>query len=284
MTAPRRVDAHQHFWRLARGDYGWLTPELGVLYRDHEPAELLPLLAERDIAQSVLVQAAPTDAETDFLLELAGQHDFLAAVVGWVDMATPDAPNRLRELAQHPRFRGVRPMIQDIADDAWMLRTELTPAFEALIALGLRFDALVQPRHLANLLRLLERHPSLPVVIDHGAKPEIASGGFDPWYERMRALAAQPHVCCKLSGLVTEAAADWRTDDLAPYVDALFELFGAERLMWGSDWPVVNLAGGYAAWWNATETLVAGLDESDRAAVLGGTAVAFYGLEERDDD
>ncbi len=284
MTAPRRVDAHQHFWRLARGDYGWLTAELGVLYRDHEPAELLPLLVERDIWQSVLVQAAPTDAETDFLLELAGQRDFVAAVVGWVDMAARDAPDRLEELAQHASFRGVRPMIQDIADDAWMLRAELTPAFEALIALGLRFDALVLPRHLDNLVRLLERHPALPVVIDHGAKPDIAGGGFEPWYERMRIIAAQPHVFCKLSGLVTEAAADWRTDDLKPYVDALFELFGAERLMWGSDWPVVNLAGGYAAWWNATETLLAGLDESDRAAVLGGTAVDFYGLEEKDDD
>lgn len=284
MTPVRRVDAHQHFWRLARGDYAWLTPELDVLYRDHEPEELAPLLAERDIAQTVLVQAAPTDAETDFLLELAARHDFVGAVVGWVDMAAGDAPDRLDVLAENPWFRGVRPMIQDIAEDDWMLRSELTPAFEALTRLGLRFDALVQPRHLDNLLRLVERHPALPVVIDHGAKPDIAARAFDAWYDRMRALAGRTQLCCKLSGLVTEAGSDWRVADLALYVDALFDLFGPERLMWGSDWPVVNLAGGYARWWDATQTLLSRVSDAQRADVLGATAAKFYGLKARNGD
>jgi len=283
MTAAR-IDAHQHFWDLARGDYGWLSADLEPLYRDYGPADLAPLLAERGIDRTVLVQAAPTDAETDFLLDLATRHTMIGAVVGWVDMADTAVPDRLEALCRHSRFRGVRPMIQDIADDAWMLGADLTPAFAALTALGLRFDALVLPRHLGNLARLLYRHPELPVVIDHGAKPDIAGGGLEPWRAALRPLAAHPQVYCKLSGLATEAAADWHVDDLRPYAEALLELFGPERLMWGSDWPVVNLAGGYDPWWDATEALLAGCGPAAREAVLGGTACRFYGLGESDDD
>ena len=284
MTGAARIDAHQHFWHLARGDYGWLSADLEPLYRDYGPADLAPLLAERGIGRTVLVQAAPTDAETDYLLDLAARHAMVGAVVGWVDMADAAAPDRLDALSRHPRFRGVRPMIQDIADDAWMLGAELTPAFEALTALGLRFDALVQPRHLGNLARLLDRHPDLPVVIDHGAKPDIAGGELASWRAGMRALAAHPQVCCKLSGLVTEAAAGWQVDDLRPYAETLLELFGPHRLMWGSDWPVVNLAGGYPAWWDATETLLAGCAADAQEAMLGATASRFYDLKETNDD
>ncbi len=284
MTSSVRIDAHQHFWRLARGDYGWLTQDLEALYRDYGPADLAPLLAERGIAQTVLVQAAPTDAETDFLLDLADRHDTVGAVVGWVDLADGGAPARLAALRRHRRFRGVRPMIQDIDDDAWMLGADLTPAFQALVELGLRFDALVLPRHLGNLARLLDRHPALPVVIDHGAKPDIAGGGLEPWRDAMRPLAERPGVYCKLSGLVTEAPAAWHVDDLRPYTETLFELFGPERLMWGSDWPVVNLGGGYVAWWTATETLLTGCSDTGRHAVLGGTAAAFYNLGGADHD
>lgn len=284
MTSSVRIDAHQHFWRLARGDYDWLTPDLKPLYRDYEPGDLAPLLAERSIACTVLVQAAPTGAETDFLLEIADDDANVGAVVGWVDLADSRAPARLKQLARHERFRGVRPMIQDIDDDGWMLRDELTPAFHALIELGLRFDALVLPRHLGNLVRLLDRHPALSVVIDHGAKPDIAGGGLAPWREAMGPLAERPGVYCKLSGLVTEAASEWHLDDLRPYAETLFELFGADRLMWGSDWPVVNLAGGYAAWWTATEALLAGCSDAERDAVLGCTAAAFYGMERNDHD
>lgn len=284
MPSSVRIDAHQHFWRLARGDYGWLTPDLATLYRDYEPGDLAPLLTERGIARTVLVQAAPTDAETDFLLELADQHASVGAVVGWVDLADSRAPERLDQLARHDCFRGVRPMIQDIDDDAWMLRDTLTPAFQAMTQLGLRFDALVLTRHLGHLVHLLDLHPDLPVVVDHGAKPDIASGGLKPWRKAMRPLAEHPGVYCKLSGLITEAAADWQIDDLRPYVEELFELFGADRLMWGSDWPVVNLAGGYAAWWEATKTLLADCSDADRDAMLGRTAGTFYGIGRHDND
>lgn len=271
-----RIDAHQHVWRLARGDYGWLTPALAPLYRDFAPADLAPLLARHRIARTVLVQAAPTVAETRFLLEVAATTPFVAGVVGWADFAAADAPDVITALAADPLLVGLRPMVQDIADDDWLLRADLTPAFAALGAHGLVFDALVLPRHLSRLLVLLDRHPALPVVVDHGAKPFISDGRLDPWRADMAAVAARPNTVCKLSGLVTEAGAGWTAEALRPYVDHLLSTFGPQRLLWGSDWPVVNLAGGYDRWHAATEALLAGLGEADRAAILGGNAARIY--------
>ena len=273
-----RIDAHQHFWTLARGDYGWLTPELDALYRDFSPEDLRPHLARERIDRTVLVQAAPTLAETHHLLELARRTEFVAAVVGWVDLEDPDVA--LAELAREPLLRGVRPMIQDEPDPEWMLGPSLDPALRGLAALGLRFDALVQPRHLVPLLRFVERHPDLPVVIDHGAKPDIASGAFDDWAEPLAALARSGDVYCKLSGLITEAGPEWKPADLAPYVDHLLQVFGPARLLWGSDWPVVDLAGGHSSWCDATRVLLSGLSNEDRAQILGRTAARFYGIEE----
>jgi L-fuconolactonase len=153
----RRIDAHQHFWLLDREDYGWLTPTLAPIYRDFLPSDLTPLLREEGVAGTVLVQAAPTDAETDFMLSLADEHDFIEGVVGWTDFASPQAPERIEQLAKHPKLKGLRPMIQDIEDVDWMLRPELAPAYSALIDHGLVFDALVLPRHLENLAKLLDR-------------------------------------------------------------------------------------------------------------------------------
>jgi L-fuconolactonase len=282
-AGPPRVDAHQHYWRIARGDYGWLTPALRPIYRDFGPEDLRPHLERAGITRTVLVQAAPTEAETRHLLDVAGQTPGVAAVVGWVDLAAPDAPGRLAALAGDARLRGIRPMIHDIADDDWMLGDALAPALRALPELGLTFDALVRPRHLGRLRRLLERHPRLRVVIDHGAKPDIAGWGADrtryaAWAEAMAGLARDTGARCKLSGLITEAAPGWRAADLRPYVDHLLACFGPERLMWGSDWPVVILGGGYDAWWDASQGLLAGLAGDARAAVLGGTAAACYGL------
>jgi L-fuconolactonase len=273
-----RVDAHQHFWRLGRGDYAWLTPDLRELHRDYEPHELAPLLARVGIEATVLVQAAATDSETDFLLSLADANSFIAAVVGWVDFAATTTPKRLATLRRHPRFRGVRPMIQDIADSDWMLGDALDDTFRALIDLDLTFDALVRPVHLPNLLRLLDRHPALSVVIDHGAKPAIAAGAFDDWARGIDRIAAHSTACCKLSGLVTEAGAEWRGGGLDRYVNHLLDCFGADRLMWGSDWPVLNLATRYDAWWTETERLLAPASEAERAAILGGTAARFYSI------
>jgi len=274
-----KIDAHQHVWRIARGDYGWLTPALAPLYRDFSLDDLRPHLAQAGIGGTVLVQAAPTEAETRFMLDVAGASGGLVkAVVGWVDMMATDAPDRIAKLAADPLLRGIRPMIQDIADPDWMLDRRLDPAFRTLIELGLCFDALVKPPHLANLRRLLERYPDLPVVVDHGAKPAIASGVREPWAADLAAIARENRAWCKLSGLVTEARDDWRVETLRPYVDHLLASFGPSRLIWGSDWPVVDLAGGYGRWRQASDRLLSGLLPADRERVEGLNATLFYGL------
>lgn len=273
-----RIDSHQHFWKLERGDYDWLGPELDVLYADHLPADLDSKRVAAGIDRTVVVQAAASVDETRFLLRLAEQTPFIAGVVGWVDMEAGDAVDQLAALATHPLLRGIRPMIQDIPDADWMLRPELAPAFRAVIEHDLCFDALVKPQHLPNLLVLLERQPALRVVIDHGAKPEIARGALEPWRSDLAAIAARTDACCKLSGLVTEAGEDWRAEDIEPYIDSLLELFGPERLMWGSDWPVLNLASDYASWLAMCESILAPLTPAQRNAILGENAARFYRL------
>jgi len=275
----RRIDSHQHFWRLARGDYEWLTPELGVLYRDFEPADLAPLLAAHGISATVVVQAAETDAETDFLLGLAAATPWIAAVVGWTDLEAPGAAGRIAVLAGNPALVGLRPMLQDMADDGYILRPSVAPAHAAMGAAGLRLDALVRPRHLPHLVEFRQRFPELPMVVDHGAKPGIADGALQPWAAALQAVAADGVTCCKLSGLVTEAGADWTVERLKPFVDTILSAFGPSRVMWGSDWPVLTLAADYGGWAEATDRLLDGLSAADRAEVLGGTAARFYGLE-----
>jgi L-fuconolactonase len=274
-----RIDAHQHFWRLARGDYGWLTAELAAIYRDHEPADLAPLLRAAGIDRTVLVQAAPTDAETDVLLRLAETTDFVAGVVGWVDFEAIDAAHRIAALAAREKLVGLRPMIQDISDPRWMLNEAIEPAIEALVDEGLTFDALVKPIHLPILAEFAGRHPGLDIVIDHAAKPDIAGGELADWARDIRTLAAETRLVCKLSGLVTEADPGWSVETLRPYLDVLVDAFGADRLMWGSDWPVLNLNGSYSAWMTAAETLLGDLSEAEREAIFGGTASVFYGLD-----
>ena len=279
MSAASRVDAHQHFWRLERGDYRWLTHELVPLYRDFEPADLEPHLARANIARSVLVQAADSLAETRFLLEIAARTSFVAGVVGWAPLDDPKAPRIIAELARDPALVGLRPMLQDLADDDWILRAELEPAIEALTAAELVFDALVKPRHLAHLANFGERHPELCIVIDHAGKPAIADGTrVDVWRRDLRRLAARSNTWCKLSGLASEAGPGWTAEDLQPFVDAVFECFGPERVVWGSDWPVVELSGGFDAWWEATTTLLAALTSSERERVLGHNAIELYHL------
>ena len=274
-----RVDAHQHFWRLDRGDYGWLTAaDHPLICRDFGPDELSPLLCEAGIERTILVQAAPTVAETRYLLDVANQTDFVAGVVGWVELDAVDAVAVIESLSTEPKLLGLRPMLQDLPDDDWILRPSLAPALDAMAAAGLRFDALVKPRHLPALTRFLDHRPNLPVVIDHGAKPDIGGGELAGWSAAIHEIAKSTHACCKLSGLVTEAAPGWTTEMLKPFADVLLDAFGAERLMWGSDWPVVNEAGGYLAWRLAAEELTGGLSEDDRASPFGGTAQSFYGL------
>lgn len=277
------VDAHQHFWRLNRGDYGWLTPALRPLYRDFGPGDLAPLLHAGGVDATVLVQAAPTEAETRFLLGLAGRHEFVRGVVGWADFERPDAAERIAALAAHPKLVGLRPMVQDIADDDWLLRPALAPAFAAMIPHGLVFDALVLPRHLPRLAALRDRHPELRIVVDHAAKPRIRDHGFagpsfDHWADGIAAIAADGRSCCKLSGLLTEAAPGAGANDLRPCVDHLLACFGPGRLIFGSDWPVLTLAASYGAWMATVRELLAGLAAPERAAVMGGNATRMYGL------
>ena len=275
-----RIDAHHHVWRLDRGDYGWLTPAQGAIYRDYTLANLKPLLTAAGVEATVLVQAAPTRAETDFLLQVAeASLGIVRGVVGWVDLAARDAIPMLGQIAGKPLLKSIRPMLQDLPDPAWILRKDVVHALRALPPLGLRFDALVKPAQLPALLAVIERIPDLDVVIDHGAKPPIAVCGWQPWADLIAAAAQSPRVHCKLSGLVTEAGADWRADTVRRYVDHLLACFGPGRLLWGSDWPVVDLAGGYERWAAATDVLLSGLSAGDRAAILGGNAWRFYGLD-----
>ncbi|MBL6079665.1 amidohydrolase family protein [Belnapia sp. T18] len=268
-----RVDAHHHVWRVARGDYGWLRPESPIC-RDYSLGDLRPLLG--DIDATVLVQAAPTEAETRFMLDAArGSAGMVRGVVGWVPL---EEPERVAALAAEPLLRGLRPMLHDLPEPDWILRPGLGPALEEMAARGLVFDALVRPVHLSSIRALAARHPRLRIVLDHGGKPEIAVRRMEPWAGEVAALARCPNVTCKLSGLVTEAAPGWQAVDLRPYVAHLLRAFGAGRLMWGSDWPVVDLAGGYAAWREASLTLLEGLTETDRARILGGTAAEVYRL------
>jgi len=275
-----RLDAHQHFWQLARGDYGWLTPELGPIHRDFGPDDLTPLLDRFGIEGTILVQAAPTVSETRYMLDLARQNTFVKGVVGWVDFEDPDAPDQIAELAADSKLVGLRPMIQDIDDPDWMLKDSLAPAYRALVAHDLVFDALTLPQHLANLLRLADRHPDMRLVVDHGSKPHIATGEITGWAEDMTAIASNTSAFCKLSGLVTEAGDSWTGADLRPFVDHLLETFGPARLIWGSDWPVCMLACSYEDWVHLTDDLLKNLPDADRCAVLGGNAERLY-LESR---
>jgi L-fuconolactonase len=222
------------------------------------------------------VQAAPTEAETMFLLEIAEKAELVRGVVGWIDFDAANGVARIDALAARKLLVGLRPMVQDIEDDDWLLGSGLAPPLAAMVRNGLVFDALVLPRHLPKLLRVIGRHPDLQFVLDHCAKPPIATGEIATWKRDIASLAAYPNIVCKLSGLVTEAAPDWQVADLRPVVDHVVKCFGPQRMLWGSDWPVVNLAGSYASWFAATETLLADLSAKEKADIFGGNAARIY--------
>lgn len=270
------IDSHQHFWKISRGDYGWLTPDLSMLYQDYLPTDLEPILRSAGIHGTILVQAAPTLAETHFLLQLAEKHDFIKGVVGWVDLGDSSAAELIHHLATQPRFCGLRPMLQDISDLNFMLKKEFLANLEILAKLNLTFDALVLPKHLPNLRRVVEKLPHLTVVIDHGAKPQIREGLFEPWAAQMRELAQYPQVYCKWSGLLNLAVPNATGEDLRPYVDHLFECFGYNRLLWGSDYPVLNAVSSYPAWLALCQNYMERLGEEARTAIFGKTAAQVY--------
>jgi len=271
-----RIDAHHHFWRPGRGDYGWLTPELTALYRDFEPRDLHPLIQATGIEKTILVQAAPTEAETDHLLAIFDRTDWIAGVVGWTDLAAPDAPEKMARLAARAGLIGLRPMLQDLPDPNWILKPELSEGLSAMARHGLVFDALVREPQLPAIVELARRWPALSIVLDHAGKPVIGDAPRKIWRDAIKALAACPNVTVKLSGLLTEAPAGSGAELLAPYVDALLEAFGPGRMLWGSDWPVLTLAASYPAWVTMSEQLLASLSAAERTAIWGGTAAQIY--------
>ncbi|WP_294323773.1 amidohydrolase family protein [uncultured Sphingomonas sp.] len=270
------VDAHVHVWRVDAPFHGWPAPSDGVLYRSHSLADVRAAMGDAPVERVVLVQAQTDDRETDWLLQIAGADPWVAGVVGWVALDSPAAPERITALAANPSLLGLRPMVQAIADTDWLLGDDVAQGVAAMVAHGLRFDALVQPRHLGVLAKFADRWPTLPIVIDHAAKP-VPPGDAD-WCNGMAALAARPSVWCKLSGLRTEQAAGSDPLALGPMVERLVEWFG-DRLLWGSDWPVLAAAGdGYGDWLATTRAVTAGLSASERARLMGGAARAFYGI------
>lgn len=275
-----RIDAHQHFWRLERGDYGWLTPAAGSLYRDYLPHELEPILARHDIDATILVQAAPTVAETEYMLSLAAEHDFIAGVVGWLDLTSPDFARDYERLRRNPRFVSIRPMLQDLPDAAWIARPEVIKSLERLAADGFPIDFLAKPSHLGPLIRVMERLPQLRGIVDHIAKPDIAAGAWQPWADDLARLAQFPTVYCKLSGMVTEAGAGWTADKLAPYAQHALEQFGWSRVVFGSDWPVCTLAASYDEVVDGLKSALGGLLTPEHEdALFGGNAARFYGVQ-----
>ncbi|WP_244631109.1 amidohydrolase family protein [Aureimonas sp. ME7] len=276
------IDSHQHFWLTSRGDYTWMGEHVAPLLRDFMPDDLAPLLRRTGIERTVVVQAAETEAETDFLLDIAARTPFVAGVVGWLDFDSDTFGERLARYEANPWLVGLRPMLQDHPDDRFILRPRVLDNLAGLAETRLAFDILVFPRHLPHVAEALGEVPSLRAVVDHLAKPAIAAGEIDPWREGMAALARFPNVSCKVSGMVTEAGADWSLDDLAPYVDHVVACFGEDRLLFGSDWPVATLAASYGEVAHAARALLGRhLGPEGLRKVFGGNAETFYRLDRR---
>lgn len=277
------IDAHHHLWKLSRADYGWIgegrNPAVASIEHDYLVDDYQSLAAANGIIGSIAVQAAPTVDETRWLLEQANISDgLIRGVVGWIDMAQPDAPAMLHDLARHPLLRGIRPMLQDIADVDWVLQARLVPVLRAVMELDLSFDLLVRPVHLKSALELLTRHPDLRSVVDHAGKPDIANSMWQPWADDIRRIARETSACCKLSGLATEARAGWKPDDLRRYADHVLECFGAERILWGSDWPVMLLNADYSNWLAAAKRFMESQSAAERSAIFHDNAIRFYRL------
>ncbi|HEX3624689.1 MAG TPA: amidohydrolase family protein [Verrucomicrobiae bacterium] len=275
-----KIDSHQHFWKASRGDYHWMSPAVQVLCRDYLPADLEPHLKKNKIDKTILVQAAQTKEETDFLLELAAQHGFIAGVIGWLDMDSPEFPRELDIYAKKPKFLGVRPMLQDLPDDDWILRPRVIESLKWIADRDMPFEFLTYTRHLPHVLTVLDKVPDLRAVVDHVSKPEIKNRKLDPWRSLMSRVAEHKNVYCKLSGMITEADhKTWTPNDLRPYVEHVLECFGVDRVMFGSDWPVCLLAGSYDQVAAALQAVVKPrLDKSGEAALFGENATRFYKL------
>ncbi len=274
------VDSHQHFWRYDPVEHPWMAAEaMAPLRRDYGPADLLPLLEAADIQWAVAVQASQTLKETEMLLELSETHDFIRGVVGWVDLQSPTVREQLSQYVLRRRFVGVRHILHDEPDDRFMLRPDFLRGLSALAEFDLTYDLLLRPQHLPAAVDVVRQFPQQRFVVDHIAKPLIKEGVLAPWEAGLRALARFDNVYCKVSGMVTEAAwRAWKPADFTPYLDVVFDCFGAGRLMFGSDWPVCTLAADYGETANQARDYVRPMGPEIEAAVMGGNATEFYGL------
>jgi len=274
--APARLDAHQHFWRYTEADYPWMQPGWPIR-RDQLPIDLAPLLRAAGLDGCIAVQARQSLVENKFLLSLADQHAFIRGVVGWVDLRSPEVSQQLAAFAQHPRAVGVRHVVQDEPDERFMLGTDFLRGIEALAAVDLAYDILIFPHQLPAAIELARRFPRQRFVLDHIAKPLIRTGALEPWRLHIRELAQAANCFCKVSGMVTEAAPGSCAPDIfEPYLDAVFEAFGVDRLMYGSDWPVCLLNGDYPTVHQIASAYVQRHCPSAEAKIFGGNAARFY--------
>jgi L-fuconolactonase len=278
------VDAHHHFWTPSRYDYYWMAgAALDPIRRSYQPADLRPLLIDAGVDYTVLVQTVPSVAETREFLQIAEGTRFVKGVVGWVDLTDPAVDKTLAELKSQPdgkRLVGIRHMVHDEKDAEWLLRPDVQRGLAAVRDADLAYDLLVRPRELPAALATARAFPDMRLVIDHIAKPPIASGKIDGWAAQMEPFRELPHVFCKLSGMITEANwTTWTPDDLRPYVEVTLNVFGVERVMYGSDWPVCLLAGQYGEVKEALEAALPPLSPEERVKVFGGNAISFYRLD-----
>jgi L-fuconolactonase len=274
-----RIDSHQHFWNYSPEDYPWIRPEWPIR-RSYLPEALSVELRSCQFDGCVAVQARQTLAESAWLLELAERSPFIKGVVGWVDLRAPDVALQLGRLAAHPKFVGVRHVLQDEADDNFMLQPDFQRGISQLRPFDLKYDLLIFPRQLPAAITLASAFPEQPFVLDHIAKPPIKEGALDPWRGHLQQLAALPNVYCKVSGMITEADwGHWHPSQFKPYLDVVFEAFGSDRVMFGSDWPVALLAGTYQQVFELVREYVMHLDAKIEAVFFGGNAVNFYQLK-----
>jgi L-fucono-1,5-lactonase len=274
-----KVDSHHHFWNVSEVEYGWLTPREGVIYDTFAPQHLQPLIQAAGIDKTVLVQSANNYEDTASMLVHADYHDWIGAVTGWTNLLDPDeTQRRMEQYSKHPKFRGVRHLLHLEADEDWVTRDAVIESLKVVAAYGVVFEfGAGFPRHLRHVPTLAERVHDLKMVICHMAKPPIRDKVMSPWSDQFKAAAQYPNVYAKVSGLNTAADHEcWTAEDLKPYIDFAVECFGARRLMFGSDWPVLLFAGDYAKVWTETNKALQGHSPDDIAMILGGTAVSFY--------
>ena len=275
-----RVDSHQHFWRYNPVRDAWIGPDMGAIRRDFLPADLAPILKTESIDATVAVQADQSESETSFLLDLAAHNPFIAGVVGWVDLRSPDLPSRLKHFAQYPKLRGFRHVAQSEPDDNFLLGSDFTRGIARLHEFHFTYDILVYARQLPSAIGLVQKFPEQAFVLDHIAKPAIKAQEIDAWARNMRALASHPNVYCKVSGMVTEADLhNWKPADFHPYLDVAYETFGPDRLMFGSDWPVCLLAASYRQVKQLVTDYLASKPAADRDKIFGANAARFYSLK-----